>query len=69
MVPPAFWMIRDLYRSCNANTFVANLFVTLMLLAFCLPGFEFRASSPGAGVLTHAVASLSETDLRYGCKS
>jgi hypothetical protein len=49
MVPTVSWMIRDSYRSCNANPLVINLFVTLMLLALCLTGFEFRASSPASG--------------------
>ena len=68
-VPPTLWMIHSSYRSSSANPFVIKMFGTLMLLGFCLPGATFRASSPAAGMLTRALASLSETDLRHGCKS
>ena len=69
VVPPALWMICNSYRRFGASPFVINIFGTLMVLAFCLTGFLFRASSPAAGVLTRAFVSLSETDLRHRRRS
>ena len=67
--PPALWMISNSYRRFGVSPFVINIFGTLMVLAFCLPGFVIRVSSPAAGVLTRALVSLSETDLRHRRRS
>lgn len=43
-----------------------NVFGTLLLLAFCLPGFVPRKSSVAAEALAQALTGLSDTDLKRG---
>jgi hypothetical protein len=43
-----------------------NIFGTLLLLAFCLPGFVPRKSSVAAEALAQALTGLSDTDLKRG---
>jgi len=43
-----------------------NVFQTLLLLAFRLPGFVARKSSVAAEALAQALTGLSDTDLKRG---
>ena len=48
------------------DRFAINVFGTLLLLAFCLPGFVPRKSSVAAEALAQALTGLSDTDLKKG---
>ena len=54
------------YRSRTGDRFAINVFGTLLLLAFCLPGFVPRQSSVAAEALAQALTGLSGTDLKRG---
>ena len=54
------------YRSRTGDRFAINVFGTLLLLAFCLPGFVPRQSSVAAEALAQALTGLSDKDLKRG---
>ena len=54
------------YRSRIGDRLAINVFGTLLLLAFCLPGFVPRKSSVAAEALAQALTGLSDTDLKRG---
>jgi hypothetical protein len=54
------------YRSRTGDRLAINVFGTLLLLAFCLPGFVPRRSSVAAEALAQALTGLSGTDLKRG---
>ena len=66
IVPLALGMILASSRSRTGDRLAINVFGTLLLLAFCLPGFVPRKSSVAAEALAQALTGLSDTDLKKG---
>ena len=65
VLPPVLWMMFNSYRSDGFNRFLINALGTAILVpAFILPGFILQESWKTAKVLTDALMSLSEADLR-----
>jgi hypothetical protein len=66
IVPLVLGTILASYRSRTGDRLAINVFGTLLLLAFCLPGFVPRKSSVAAEALAQALTGLSDTDLKRG---
>ena len=66
IVPLLLGTILASYRSRPGDRWAINVFGTLLLLAFCLPGFVPRKSSGAAEALAQALTGLSDTDLKRG---
>ena len=66
IVPLVLGTILASYRSRTGDRFAINVFGTLLLLAFCLPGFVPRKSSVAAEALAQALTGLSDKDLKRG---
>jgi hypothetical protein len=66
IVPLVLGTILTSYRSRSGDRLAINVFGTLLLLAFCLPGFVPRKSSVAAEALAQALTGLSGTDLKRG---
>ena len=66
MVPLVLGTILASYRSRTGDRFAINVFGTLLLLAFCLPGLVPRKSSVAAEALAQALTGLSDKDLKKG---
>ena len=66
IVPLVLGTILASSRSHTGDRLAINVFGTLLLLAFCLPGFVPRKSSVAAQALAQALTGLSDTDLKRG---
>ena len=66
IAPLVLWTILASYRSRTGDRLAINVFGTLLLLAFCLPGLVPRKSSVAAEALAQALTGLSDTDLKRG---
>ena len=66
IVPLVLGTILASSRSRTGDRLAINVFGTLLLLAFCLPGFVARKSSVAAEALAQALTGLSDTDLKRG---
>ena len=66
IVPLVLGTILASCRSRPGDRWAINVFGTLLLLAFCLPGFVPRKSSAAAETLAQALTGLSDTDLKRG---
>jgi len=64
IVPLALGMILGSSRTRTGDRLAINVFGTLLLLAFCLPGFVPRKSSVAAQALAQALTGLSDKDLK-----
>ena len=66
IVPLALGTILGAYRRRTGDRLAINVFGTLLLLAFCLPGLVPRKSSVAAEALAQALTGLSDKDLKKG---
>jgi len=66
IAPLVLGTILGAYRGRTGDRVAINVFGTLLLLAFCLPGFVPRKSSVAAEALAQALTGLSDTDLKKG---
>ena len=66
IVPLLLGTILASSRSRTGDRLAINVFGTLLLLAFCLPGFVPRKSSVAAEALAQALTGLSDKDLKKG---
>jgi hypothetical protein len=68
IAPVVLWMIFASYQGRTAGRLGINIFGTLLLLAFCLPGFAPRKSGVAAEALAQALICLSDADLKQGSR-
>jgi hypothetical protein len=65
MLPPVLWMMYNSYSRYGLNSFLLKVLGAAVLVpAFCAPDIVLQKSTGTAYMLTDALASLSETDLR-----